>query len=189
MIVEQISTLNLRVKLKDSRLDPITIVVCENETTNKGKLIVEMGGEAWAASWSCIANKSTVDFITSSSDDYLISYLSPELSSKIEDWEAIQSELSAQADTLHSVGDITEDQKFAIEGISIETIKSCARLDIGVPNSIVAWETPLDIDECLSEKLNWPIEIPVTVNPEYKSMIELVQAVKLALTEHEKEVK
>lgn len=189
MIVEQISTLSLRVKFNDSRLDPITINVHDNETTGGGKLILEMYGEVWVARWSCIPNSNLVDFIIDSYDDYLVSCLAPNVPQMVQDWGAIKDDFMAQATNLCSDGEITEDQRLCIEEISLETLVGMVELETGSPNTIAAWETSSDIDESLSQKLIWPMDIPFTENHEYKSMVELVQIVKLALVEHRKEAK
>lgn len=68
------------------RLDPIN-VFCEDLEPRKGKITIECYGQSWSAYWGGMGNRSIMEFFNCSNNAYLIGCLSPNLQSRVNDYD------------------------------------------------------------------------------------------------------
>ena len=89
-------------------LDPVTVYVT-NYGEGVGKLVVECYGEAWAAAWSAMGEKTLERFVLSCDEDYLLNSL---LKRTVEtDYEALCAAAGARGLDLCVTSDVEVAQR------------------------------------------------------------------------------
>ena len=87
----------------------ITFII-EDIPINKGRIIIEVFGEAWSAYWNNMGCDSIKDFILSSSSDYIINSLDAKLKREEDDYSNIGEWLTCELLSLRHANEITKDR-------------------------------------------------------------------------------
>lgn len=66
------------------RLDPVRVMI-ENYEPGKGRITITCFGKAWTGAWFAMGGDSVQEFIKRVSNQYLIGYFSPQMSSTVDD--------------------------------------------------------------------------------------------------------
>lgn len=66
------------------RLDPVRVMI-ENYEPGQGRITITCFGKAWTGAWFAMGGDTVQQFIKRVSNDYLIGYFAPQMSSEVDD--------------------------------------------------------------------------------------------------------
>ncbi|WP_314140394.1 hypothetical protein [Buttiauxella noackiae] len=152
-------------------LDPVRVMI-ENYEPGKGRITITCFGKAWTGAWFAMSGDTVQQFIKRVSNDYLIGYFAPQMSSEVDD-----------------------DNDANIEFVKSEIIKLRRLSELTKNEASEMWDAAVSADDVKSECCNsgisplrnllgddpWYAKWPSMPNHEYKYLERIIDTVRVAL--------
>ncbi|MCX4025141.1 hypothetical protein H0A36_30080 [Endozoicomonas sp. SM1973] len=156
-----------KIKLTDlERLDPITVFL-EDFELGKGKITIECYGKSWSSYWPGMGG-TIAEFFIRCDEDYLISNLSGERSTKVAEGEDLQADAKQRVIKMRRNKEISSRE-------AKELFEDIERLDMYQENYGLISQLYGDDD--------WIYNLPEVPNPDYQYLCRIIKSVQAGLKE------
>lgn len=154
------------------RLDPVRVMI-ENYESGKGRITITCYGKAWTGAWFAMGGDTVQEFIKRVSNQYLIGYFSPQMSSTVDDDNDANTKfIKSEIIKLRRQGELTKHEAWEMwdEADGADDVKAlCCDSRIGGALLNLLGDEP------------WYAGWPSVPNHEYKYLERITNAVRDAL--------
>ena len=157
------------------RLDPVRVMI-ENYEPGKGRITITCFGKAWTGAWFAMGGDTVQQFIKRVSNDYLIGYFAPQMSSEVDDDNDANTKfVKSEIIKLRRQGELTKHEAWEMWDAAemADDVKSeCCSSGVSPLRNLLG-DDP------------WYAKWPSVPNHEYKYLERITNAVREALVKLE----